>query len=196
MKKSGLLLIGCCLAYTAGFALNPSRTYSVTPDEYGIEYETVKIPTDDKLTLNGWWFKPAEESTKCVIVSDDGDGNMADNLEIISQFLTLGYHVLAYDYRGYGESDEFAIKNDFFTYHQFSKDLDAAIGWVKKYHATLYTVDLYGIGIGAGLSIGVGANNTKIKRIIADGTYVSFQKQKDKVKQVEGKDLKLPIGYN
>ncbi|MCB0396771.1 MAG: alpha/beta hydrolase [Flavobacteriales bacterium] len=196
MKRTGMILAAVALAGSSAVALNPSKEYAVTPDEYGIEYEEVKLPTSDGLTLNGWWFKPATESTKCIIISDDGDGNMADNLELISQFITMEYHVLAYDYRGYGKSDEFEIKEKFFIYHQFSKDLEAAIGYVKKYHAKLYTVDLYGKGIGAGLSIGVGANNTKIKRVVADGTYVSFQKYKDRVREKEGKEVMLPIGYN
>lgn len=196
MKKIVSLMIGLFAIAHAASALNPSREYATKPDDYGIEYEEVDITTDDNLTLKGWWFKPAGESTKCIIISDDGDGNMSDNLEVISQFLTLDYHVLAYDYRGFGASADFEIKPEFFIYHQFSKDLEAAISYVKKYHAKLYTVDLYGIGIGAGLSIGVGANNTKIKRVIADGTYVTLQKQKDKVREKEGKELKMPIGYN
>lgn len=83
------------------------------------------------------------------------------------------------------------------TYAQFEKDLNAAISWVRKYNSKMKTVDLYGIGIGGALSIAVGANRGgDVFQVIADSPYSKLEDIKKKIKEIEGKDVLLPLGYN
>jgi len=178
-------------------ALNPSKNYAVSPTDYGMTYEDISIPTADGLTLQGWFFKSTEtNSYKIMIISNGGDGNMADNLEIASNFITLGYNVLMYDYRGYGKSSDFTINKNFFIYAQFQKDIEAALDYVKKYQSKMRSVNLYGIGIGAGLSLAVGANHTEVSKIIADSPYSNFDEMKSIIKEVSGVEALFPLGYN
>jgi pimeloyl-ACP methyl ester carboxylesterase len=196
MKKFGLL-ISVFLLSLGSFALNPSRQYVTTPGDYGMTYDTISIPTEDGLILKGWFFKATEAgSYKIIIISDDGDGNMADNMEIISNFITLGYNVVTYDYRGYGKSSDFTINNNFFIYAQFEKDIEAALGYVKKYQSKMRTVHLYGLGIGAGLSLSVGANHPEVSKIIADSPYSNFEEMKTLYKTVNNVDKLFPLVYN
>jgi pimeloyl-ACP methyl ester carboxylesterase len=195
MKKTFAILI-IFFTYISVQALNPSRTYSITPADYGMTYDTVKITTDDNIVLFGWFFKTTEASTKVMIMSDDGEGNMADNIELASNFISLGYNVLMYDYRGYGKSADFTINNNFFIYSQFQKDIEAAIDYIKKYQAKMRSVNLYGYGIGAGLSLAVGANHTEITKIIADSPYNNFENVGKIFKEVNGTDLLFPLGFN
>ena len=131
-----------------------------------------------------------------MIISDDGQGNMADNIEIISNFLSLGYFVVSYDYRGFGESSDFNINPKFYMYSEFEKDLNHAINYVKKYHAKLTMLDLYGIGMGAGLSIAVACNNVQVKRVIADAPYYALSHMEKRMKDVMGETVLMPMGYN
>lgn len=187
-----LILTGICT-----FALNPKKDYAITPADYGMTYEEISIPTEDNLTLYGWFFKATEaNSYKIIILNDDGDGNMADLIEVASQFLALGYNVVTYDYRGYGKSSDFTINKNFFIYSQFEKDVEAALGWVKKYQSKMRTVHMYGCGIGAGLSLGVGANHSEVGKIIADSPYNNFENMKNTIKEVNGVDALFPLGYN
>lgn len=195
MKRTLTFLI-IFLVYFSAQALNPSRTYSVTPSDYGMTYDTVKITTEDNITLFGWFFKTTEASIKVMIMSDDGDGNMADNIELASNFISLGYNVLMYDYRGYGKSADFTINNNFFIYSQFQKDIEAAIDYISKYQAKMRSVNLFGYGIGAGLSLAVGANHTEITKIIADSPYNNFESIQKTIKEVNGTDALFPLGYN
>jgi hypothetical protein len=196
MKKISLLFALIMLGFVT-YSLNPSKTYAHTPDEYGMTYEEITIPTADNLSLKGWFFKSTEASSyKIMIISNGGDGNMADNLEVASNFLTLGYNVVMYDYRGYGKSSDFNINKDFFIYAQFQKDVDAALDYVKKYQSKMRNVNLYGIGIGAGLSLAVGANHTEVSKIIADSPYSTFDEMKSIIKEVNGTDAKFPLGFN
>src|SRR5436853_361756 len=108
MKK--LLIIFFCMTYSAAlFALNPSRTYAVLPSDFGLSFKEVTISATDGFKLNAWIFFPSTPTRKYVVMSDDGNGNMADNLEVVGQFLSLGYNVVTYDYRGFGKSDSFHI---------------------------------------------------------------------------------------
>ncbi len=177
-------------------ALNPQRGYDFTPEDFGMEYEEVKIKTEDDLTLTGWWLKPLDKkSKKAVVFSHAGDGNMQDYLEYVSNFVSLGYYVLMYDYRGYGTSDEFHISNRFYIYAQFARDITAALDWMRKYKAT-FSVDMYGVGIGAGLSLAVAANREEVGYVIADGPYATLTKVQTRWQEVKNEKILIPLGYD
>lgn len=179
----------------SSFALNPSRQYAVVPSDYGLDYKEVSIAATDGVKLNAWIFIPSAPSKKYVVISDDGNGNMADNLEVVGQFLSLGYNVITYDYRGYGKSDSFHINQNFFIYSQFAKDLQGVLDYLRKTYSPGFC-DLYGIGIGAGLSIGLGCTSTQVRRIIADGSYTSLEQAKKELKEKRNQDVLLPLAYD
>lgn len=194
MKKL-ILVIAVLLIGKFASALNPSKEYKTMPSEYGIAFEEKTIETSDKVRLKAWFFKPTGESRKLMVISDDGDGNMADNLEIVAQFLSMGYHVLTYDYRGYGQSDDFPVNKDFFIYSQFSQDILAIIDYTRKRHVTL-ELNLYGVGIGAALSVGAAANKPEVRRVIADAPYNTLETIKKKIVEKTGKEVKMPLVYD
>jgi hypothetical protein len=194
------ILISTLLLLTAvyGYSLNPSKTYTAKPGDFGLDYTEVSITTSDNLVLKGWLYKPQQPSLKMIILSGSGDGNMGDLIEIASNFVTLGFNVLTYDYRGYGESADFTINNNFFIYAQFEKDLNGAIDYVRKYHSKMKIVDLWGKQMGAGLSISVGCSRKKdeIFQVIADSPYSTLEGIKKNIKDYAGKDVLLPLGFN
>ena len=116
--------------------LNGQRTYDITPADYGLIFDTIRIPTDDGASLYAWHLYPGEKndksSKKAVIISHDGNQNMANGLEQAGKFLGLGFHVFMYDYRGFGKSSDFNVSPKFFIYQQFATDLTAAVEYVKK----------------------------------------------------------------
>lgn len=195
MRIFSLLLL---LSITnVSFALNPVREYATTPGDYGMDYNTIHFKTEDGLELQGWFFKATDRSSrKVIILSDDGNGNMADLIELASNFLSLGYYVFTYDYRGFGKSQDFEIKKNFFIYNQFEKDLNAAITYVKKDWASLKTIHLYGTGIGAGLSIGVGAKRPEVSKVIADSPYLTFDLTQKRYEEVYGQKVLMPLGFD
>jgi uncharacterized protein len=197
MKKI-LFSIALLLSVVYGYSLNPSKTYAAKPSDFGLTYEEISITTSDNLVLKGWLYKPQTPSIKMIILSGSGDGNMADEIEIASNFVTLGFNVISYDYRGYGESADFTINNNFFIYAQFEKDLNATIDYVRKYHSKMKIVDLWGKQVGAGLSISVACNRktNEIFQVIADSPYSTLESIKKNFKDFAGKDVLLPLGFN
>jgi pimeloyl-ACP methyl ester carboxylesterase len=178
------------------FALKPEKEYKVLPDEFGLTYEKLSIPTKDNMQLAAWLFKAPSESKKVVIISYNGDGNMSKMIEMASQFLTLGYNVITYDYRGYGESSDFKINTNFYMYAQFEKDLNAVIDYTRKYYSKFRQLDLYGQGMGAGLSIAIGCNRSEVNKIIADSPYNTMESVQKRLKEVKNQDVIIPLAFD
>src|SRR4051812_35668594 len=117
------VLVLCTVFSVQLMALNPSKEYKSTPDKYGMKFKEEKIKTSDGATLNSWFFESPKKTTNTIVISGSGDGNMADYLELVSQFLSANYNVLTYDYRGYGQSSDFTIDPQTYIYPQFVTDL-------------------------------------------------------------------------
>ncbi len=99
MKKIFILLIVAFWCSSAS-ALNPSKEYKVKPEKYGMTYKEERISTKDGATINAWFFENTKKTTNWMIISGSGDGNMSDDIEIAGQFLSAGWNVCMYDYRG------------------------------------------------------------------------------------------------
>ena len=193
-----LLFLGLIFTAEAGlddYTLNPVREYEVHPADYGMDFEEIFFKTEDDVKLRGWLFPSPNKTREMMVMISDGRGNMADDLEIAGRFISQNYQVLMFDFRGYGESDDFRISTKFFIYNQFHQDVDAALDYCKKQHAT-YNVNIYGRGIGANLALGCGATNIRIKKVIADGPVLSMEYVKNFVMEKTGEKILMPLSYN
>jgi len=164
-----------------GFALNPSKTYSRSPHDLHMKYEKLKIKSSSEVILNAWFF-PSAAGEQLIIMSHDGVGNMSNYLERIRILVDYGFSVLAYDYRGYGESSDFKIENTNYIYKEFYEDFDAVYNYcVSNYNMPLFA---YGWGIGGGISIASGFTKAKLSGIIADDPFVDFEALKRSFKKI------------
>lgn len=197
MKVKFVFLFAVMAAFLVSdfsYALNPSRTYKVKPEKYGMQYKEEKVKTKDDVILNAWFFETSKKTTNWLVISGSGDGNMADNLELCGLFLSAGYNVVLYDYRGYGESGDFQIEPDIYIYPQFITDLNSVLDYLRKSRA-ITKFDLFGIGVGGGLAMGVGANRPETKKVVADGPWPSLEIIKKKYEKL-GKTVSMPFGYD
>ncbi len=189
-----LFVLMCCCFFPV-LALKPVREYRVLPSRFGMNYKEEKIRQKDGTILNAWFFELPRKTTQWIVVSHSGEGNMADNLELVNAFLSAGYNVCTYDYRGYGASSDFEIDTTLFIYPQFINDLNAVLDYLRKSRA-ITRFDLYGAGIGAGLSIGVGAQRSETRKIIADGPWIELEFMKKRFREKLNKEIALPFGYD
>lgn len=173
MKKIFTLTLLLNILAISTYALNPSRTYKQLPDKYNMKYEAHNVRTEDGVTLKVWSFPAKIKTTKLILISHNGEGNMADYLHRVEQFVGMGYNVVTYDYRGFGQSSDFEIDNNMYIYPHFQDDLKAMIDFCRKQFVQSF--NLYGWGIGAGLSLGIGWNRKEVKGIIADTPFLSME---------------------
>jgi fermentation-respiration switch protein FrsA (DUF1100 family) len=96
-----LFLLQSCLVYQPD---TPTRKIVATPTSIGLEYEPLKITTEDGVTLDAW-FVPAQDARGILLFFHGNAGNMSHRLESIRIFNKLRLSTLIFDYRGYGLSE-------------------------------------------------------------------------------------------
>ncbi len=82
----------------------PSRRLTATPDRIGLAYQSLEIPTEDGVTLHGW-FLPVANPRGTLLFCHGNAGNISHRLDSLRIFHDLGLAVLIFDYRGFGQSE-------------------------------------------------------------------------------------------
>ncbi|HEX9684476.1 MAG TPA: alpha/beta hydrolase [Burkholderiales bacterium] len=139
-RMLGELLIPLAIAYGAVLVLvylfqshlvffpGTGREAVVTPQSYGLRFESVQIRTADGETLHGWWV-PAENTRGAVLFFHGNAGNISHRVDYLQMFHRLRYSTLIVDYRGYGQST--GAPSETGTYR------DAEAAWEHLRHARL-----------------------------------------------------------
>ena len=114
-RMLGELLIPLGIAYGAVLVLvfvfqsqlvffpGTGREAVLTPQSYGMRFESLQIRTADGETLHGWWV-PADDARGVVLFFHGNAGNISHRLDYLQMFHRLRYSTLIVDYRGYGRS--------------------------------------------------------------------------------------------
>jgi fermentation-respiration switch protein FrsA (DUF1100 family) len=79
------------------------RAVTVTPQAYGLAFESVELETEDGEKLDAWWV-PTAGARGTVLMFHGNAGNISHRLDYLLMFGRLGYSTLIVDYRGYGNS--------------------------------------------------------------------------------------------
>jgi fermentation-respiration switch protein FrsA (DUF1100 family) len=139
-RMLGELLIPLGIAYGAVLVLvflfqshlvffpGTGREAVLTPQSYGMRFESLQIQTADGETLHGWWV-PAEDARGVVLFFHGNAGNISHRLDYLQMFHRLRYSTLIVDYRGYGKST--GTPSEAGTYR------DAEAAWEHVRHARL-----------------------------------------------------------
>ena len=112
----------------------PAATLDVTPEALGLPFEEVAIDVERGVKLHGWFIKSSKQPAVATVLFSHGNaGNIADRIDRIRTWRTLGVDVLLYDYRGFGRStgnpDEEGTYRDgraAYDYLVKSRDVDPA----------------------------------------------------------------------
>ena len=191
MKRTIFILILVLNAITLA-AIKPNRVYSYTPDKLDLTYEEFKVRTNDGADLNVWHL-PSEGEATPVIISQSDAGNMGDWLYLGLYLQAFGLDVWMYDYRGFGESDDFAIVRDQLFHLEFVNDLDAVTGHV--YRKTGKSPALLGISMGTIIvNEYLRIADIPVYKVIFDG-YVADPRAWNEKLADNGKTVTLPEGY-
>ncbi len=86
------------------FVFFPDRDLTLLPGDLGLNAEEAAVETADGELLHGW-FLPSRSGQGPVLLFFHGNaGNISDRLENARALVGSGFHVLLFDYRGYGRS--------------------------------------------------------------------------------------------
>lgn len=176
------------------YALKPDRNYSGKPDSVNLSYKEYDIKTSDDYKLKTWVCKPKPEDDikKTLILAYGDSGNMSYWLNHAAEFVKKGFTVVMFDYRGFGQSSDFAINNDYLYYNEFVTDLVTIIKWTKKEFKTNKT-GIWALSMGTIMST-LALQQEKADFLIAEGYVISPVAIKEFLKQLKNKDIILPEG--
>ena len=96
-------LAAVLLFFQSWLVYRPSRKVEQTPAELQLHYEEVRLTAADGTQLSAWYI-PAEGARGAVLICHGNGGNIGHRLPTIWAYHQLGYSVLIFDYRGYGQS--------------------------------------------------------------------------------------------
>lgn len=121
-------------------------------------------------------YKTLSDSRRPTIIICDGDaGNMTQLIFYSYHFFTLGYNVLLFDWRGFGESSDWPIEQDRLCYAEFIIDYDAALNFVKQQPEVDTTkIGVMGFSTGAYLSFAITAKRNDIAAYVGRALLTSF----------------------
>jgi hypothetical protein len=152
----------CLLFWQGSWQLlyHPAATVARTPAGIGLAFDPVAFATTDTgaARLQGWWI-PAQPSAHYTVLYLHGkDGNLGDTLDDLAGLHGAGVDVLAFDYRGYGQS-QFVHPSE----TRWRQDAE----WALEYLAATRHIDprsivLDGSGLGANLALEIAAAHPEL----------------------------------
>ena len=79
------------------------REVTVTPQTYGLTFESVDVPTTDGEILHAWWV-PADDARGTVLFFHGNAGNISHRLDYLQMLNRMHFSTFIVDYRGFGRS--------------------------------------------------------------------------------------------
>ena len=111
----------------------------------------------------GWWI-PRPQARYTAVYLHGADGNLGDTVDALTRCTAPGVSVLAFDYRGYGQS-KFVRPSE----AHWRQDADSAIQYLTQTrHIPANSLVLIGRGLGANLALEVAAAHPELAGVVMD----------------------------
>jgi alpha-beta hydrolase superfamily lysophospholipase len=179
MRKAVLAALALLLTAVPSLAFQPSTRYAVDPRALGISYTDVQFPSSrDTVLLHGWWFA-GRDSAPVLVVCPSENGNMADKLPSVREWVRLGYNVLAFDLRDSGPAsveDTDTLRQVVFS-SRWVNDTEGAL-WFARSRAGGRPVAAWGQDLGGVLAfVASGRAKGNADAIATEGLFRTSQEQ-------------------
>ena len=147
-----------------------------SPADFGIDFETVRLSVDDStISLAAWWM-PAEAPRAIALLLHDGGSNRSfvwtEGLQLARALTQHGFHVLAPDLRGHGDSERGSEGPP--VGGNLAPDISAWIDFALARAGRLPIV-VHGFGLGGQVAIYAGAADPRIAAVVADSTWADLR---------------------
>jgi fermentation-respiration switch protein FrsA (DUF1100 family) len=124
----------------------------LSPADVGLpRAEQLSFPTEDSLTLQGWFVPPSTEGDGTTVIVFNGNaGNRSYRADLAARLADAGFSVLLFDYRGYGGNSGSPSE------HGLTMDARAARRYVdSRSDVRRDRVVYFGESLGSALAVGL-----------------------------------------
>jgi uncharacterized protein len=146
----------------------PTEGAPGTPADLGLVYEDVRFTTDDGVTLSGWLIGAARETHGAVVLLHGFGWHRLGGLAEFVPWIQRRYHVLLFDFRGHGDSDDAPITLG--TLEQ--RDVAAAVHFLQG--RGLGPIALVGVSMGGAVAI-TAAPELPVAAVVADSAFAELR---------------------
>ena len=169
-----ILLLGVSVALGATAVrvhrqLTPPRVEGAPIDfeSMMMRVEEVRFESSDGVSLSGW-FMPGLPDHPALILCHDLGSSRTSLVNLAIALRRAGFSVLAFDFRGHGESEG---GRSTLGLHE-KRDVFGALEYLKT-HEEIDTrrVGIYGVGMGAHAAVLAAADRPALKVLVLDGLY-------------------------
>ena len=141
------------------------------PSELGLKHEDVRFRSAGGVELAGW-FLPAMGAAKGLVVHMHGNAaNISNHVELVEWLPKAGYHVLMFDYRGYGESEGKVTRKG--TINDAHAAIDYALSRPEARGLPLF---VYGQSLGGAIGLVVTADRPEVVAVVAESPFSSYRR--------------------
>ena len=149
---------------TAAASLQPGRIRGM--DDVWIEYTAPGSTT--KVKLHALWLAHADPRAPVLLYLHGARRNVESSAFRIRQMQSLGFAVLAIDYRGFGRSSEGLPSET-----SVAEDTRAAWAWLGQRHAGTPRY-IFGHSLGGAIAVQLASEVNDAKGLIVEGTFTSI----------------------
>jgi uncharacterized protein len=148
----------CLLFWQGSWQLlyHPSSTITRNPSNIGLPYDVVSFSASDTgiPQIQGWWI-PSPSARLTALYLHDQSSNLGDTLTALEELHASGLNVLAFDYRGYGQS-QFVHPSEATWRQDAASAFDYLTG---TRHIDPRSIVIVGSGLGANLALEIAAQH-------------------------------------
>jgi len=150
------------------FLYRPVREVEYDPGDLDLAFEKVVLPTQDGLKLAAWYV-PAAGARYTILFCHGNSGNISHRLDTINLWNELGFNILVFDYRGYGQSQGQPSEEG--TY----RDARTAWDWlVRDKHVRPDRIIIHGRSLGGAIAANL-AVQVEPAGLIVESTFTSYE---------------------
>ena len=169
----------CLLFWQGGWQLlyHPSIAIARTPASVGLTFEPVGFAATESgvSRLQGWWIPaaPASPFARFTVLYLHGqDGNIGDSVDALARLQAAGVNILAFDYRGYGQS-QYARPSE----ARWRQDAAWALQYLRETrHISSSAIVIDGSGLGANLALEFAGEHPELAGVIIESPVLAPMK--------------------
>jgi pimeloyl-ACP methyl ester carboxylesterase len=133
----------------------------------GIEAFDLKHPDGDK--VRAWYMRAGADGAPTVLFFHGARRNLAGSLSRIEHWQSLGFNVLAIDYRGFGQSTTLVPSEK-----TALADASLAVEELKRREPDAGKRFLYGYSLGGAVAIAMAAKHDDVAGIVVESSFTSI----------------------
>ena len=142
----------------------------LTPGDAGLDYSDVILSTADGLHLAAWYVPAATPNAPTVLLAHGLQDSKWTLLRLIPWLHEAGYNVMAFDFRGHGQSD----KRPTTVGREEVLDVQAALGWLEAEGAGDQVAAL-GQSLGAAALVNTAAIDDRLDALVLDSLFAEWK---------------------